>query len=37
MSGIVTTGEKRLVLATGRAHPELAQQVSEELLSLIHI
>ncbi|MBE9404231.1 ribose-phosphate diphosphokinase [Brachybacterium sp. p3-SID1565] len=31
MSGIVTTGEKRLVLATGRAHPELAQQVSEEL------
>lgn len=31
MSGIVTTGEKRLVLATGRAHPELAQQVSDEL------
>lgn len=31
MSGIVTTGEKRLVLASGRAHPELAQQVSEEL------
>ncbi|WP_010534308.1 ribose-phosphate diphosphokinase [Brachybacterium squillarum] len=31
MSGIVTTGEKRLVLASGRAHPVLAQQVSEEL------
>lgn len=31
MSGIVTTGEKRLVLATGRAHPVLAQEVSEEL------
>ncbi|MCS6712648.1 ribose-phosphate diphosphokinase [Brachybacterium sp. EF45031] len=31
MSGIVTTGEKRLVLATGRAHPVLAQEVAEEL------
>ena len=31
MSGIVTTGEKRLVLASGRAHPVLAQEVSEEL------
>ncbi len=31
MSGIVTTGEKRLVLATGRAHPVLAEEVSEEL------
>lgn len=31
MSGIVTTGEKRLVLATGRAHPVLAQELSEEL------
>ena len=31
MSGIVTTGEKRLVLASGRAHPVLAQEVAEEL------
>lgn len=31
MSGIVTKGEKRLVLASGRAHPVLAQEVSEEL------
>lgn len=31
MSGIITTGEKRLVLATGRAHPVLAQEVSQEL------
>ena len=31
MSGIVTTGEKRLVLASGRAHPVLAQEVADEL------
>ena len=31
MSGIVTTGEKRLVLASGRAHPVLAQEVAAEL------
>ncbi|QGQ20157.1 ribose-phosphate diphosphokinase [Cellulomonas sp. JZ18] len=32
MTGITTTdGEKRLVLASGRAHPELAQDVAEHL------
>lgn len=31
MSGITTTGEKRLVLVTGRAHPALARQVGEVL------
>src|SRR3954466_14764384 len=31
MSGIKAQGEKRLVLASGRAHPELAQQISKEL------
>nr|NLD41256.1 ribose-phosphate diphosphokinase [Actinomycetales bacterium] len=31
MTGITTRGEKRLVLATGRAHPELADAVAEEL------
>lgn len=31
MTGLVTSGEKRLVLVTGRAHIELAQQVGEEL------
>ena len=31
MSGLVTSGEKRLVLVSGRAHPALAQQVGEEL------
>ncbi|HHW82270.1 MAG TPA: ribose-phosphate diphosphokinase [Actinomycetales bacterium] len=31
MTGITTHGEKRLVLATGRAHPELADAVAEEL------
>ena len=31
MSEIVTTGEKRLVLASGRAHPVLAQEVAAEL------
>jgi ribose-phosphate pyrophosphokinase len=30
-SGITTNNEKRLVLATGRAHPELANQVAEAL------
>src|SRR5699024_12719668 len=31
MSGITSHGEKRLVLVTGRAHPELAQTVADEL------
>jgi ribose-phosphate pyrophosphokinase len=31
MSGIKAQGEKRLVLASGRAHPELAQQIAKEL------
>ncbi|WP_432521847.1 ribose-phosphate diphosphokinase [Kineococcus sp. SYSU DK006] len=31
MTGITTTGEKRMVLISGRAHPELAEEVSREL------
>ena len=31
MSGIETTGSKRLVLVSGRAHPELAKQIATEL------
>ena len=31
MSGLVTSGDKRLVVVSGRAHIELAQQVGEEL------
>ncbi|KQS08947.1 ribose-phosphate diphosphokinase [Curtobacterium sp. MCLR17_007] len=31
MSGIKTTGQKRLVLVSGRAHPELSRQIAEEL------
>ncbi len=31
MSNITATGEKRLVLASGRAHPTLAAQIAEEL------
>ena len=31
MTGLVTSGEKRLVLVSGRAHIELAQQVGDEL------
>ncbi|MFE5673018.1 ribose-phosphate diphosphokinase [Agromyces sp. NPDC056523] len=31
MSGIETTGSKRLVLVSGRAHPELAEQIAVEL------
>ncbi|NAZ75176.1 ribose-phosphate diphosphokinase [Kineococcus sp. T13] len=31
MTGITTTGEKRMVLISGRAHPELAEEVSKEL------
>lgn len=31
MTGITSHGEKRLVLVSGRAHPELAQNVSDEL------
>lgn len=31
MSGIKATGQKRLVLMSGRAHPELAQQIADEL------
>ena len=31
MSGIKITGQKRLVLVSGRAYPELAQQIADEL------
>lgn len=31
MSGIITTGEKRLVIVSGRAHPDLAEAVGKEL------
>src|SRR5688500_20009471 len=31
MAAIETTGSKRLVLVSGRAHPELAEQIAEEL------
>ena len=31
MSGITTFGERRLVLISGRAHPELAERVASEL------
>ncbi|MCJ1712841.1 ribose-phosphate diphosphokinase [Microbacterium sp. M1A1_1b] len=31
MSGIKITGQKRLVLVSGRAHPELSEQIAEEL------
>lgn len=31
MTGIIETGQKRLVVVTGRAHPELAEQVAAEL------
>ncbi|GAA1438781.1 ribose-phosphate diphosphokinase [Leifsonia poae] len=31
MSGITTTGQKRLVLISGRAHPELAEHIASEL------
>ncbi|MCU1529811.1 MAG: ribose-phosphate pyrophosphokinae, partial [Frondihabitans sp.] len=31
MSGIKITGENRLVLVTGRAHPALADQIAYEL------
>ncbi|GAB7190195.1 ribose-phosphate diphosphokinase [Kineococcus sp. NUM-3379] len=31
MTGITTTGEKRMVLISGRAHPELAKEVSHAL------
>jgi ribose-phosphate pyrophosphokinase len=31
MTGIKSQGEKRLVLASGRAHPELARQIAKEL------
>ena len=30
MTGIITKGEKRLVVVSGRAHPELAQDVTLE-------
>ncbi|RWZ64631.1 ribose-phosphate diphosphokinase [Labedella populi] len=37
MSGIKISGEKRLVLVSGRAHPELAEAIAEELDSeLVH-
>ncbi len=31
MTGITSTGEKRLMLFSGRAHPELSEQVAREL------
>ena len=31
MTGITSTGEKRLMLFSGRAHPELAEQVASEI------
>ncbi|NUP47585.1 MAG: ribose-phosphate diphosphokinase [Catenulispora sp.] len=31
MTGLKTTGEKKLMLFTGRAYPELAQEVADEL------
>ena len=31
MTGIKTTGQKKLMLFTGRAHPELADAVAEQL------
>ena len=31
MTGIRTRGEKQLVLLSGRAHPELAEEVAREL------
>ncbi|MFC0600267.1 ribose-phosphate diphosphokinase [Streptomyces palmae] len=31
MTGIKTTGEKKLMLFSGRAHPELAEEVAQEL------
>ncbi|WP_194949672.1 ribose-phosphate diphosphokinase [Actinomyces trachealis] len=31
MSGIITSGEKRLVIVSGRAHPALAEDVAKEL------
>ncbi|MFD3446284.1 ribose-phosphate diphosphokinase [Microbacteriaceae bacterium 4G12] len=37
MAGIKITGEKRLVLVTGRAHPELAESIAAELdTALVH-
>jgi len=30
-TGITTTSEKRLILASGRAHPELAEEIAREL------
>ena len=31
MTGIKTTGEKKLMLFTGRAHPDLAKEVASQL------
>ena len=31
MTGIITSGEKRLVIVSGRAHPQLAKDVAKEL------
>jgi ribose-phosphate pyrophosphokinase len=37
VSAIKTAGEKRLVIVSGRAHPELAEQIAEELeTTLVH-
>ncbi len=35
MTGIITTGEKRLVIVSGRAHPELAEAVAGELSTAV--
>ncbi|NED86285.1 ribose-phosphate pyrophosphokinase-like domain-containing protein, partial [Streptomyces sp. SID11233] len=31
MTGIKTTGEKKLMFFSGRAHPELAEEVAHQL------
>ena len=31
MTGIITSGEKRLIIVSGRAHPQLAKDVAKEL------
>ena len=35
MTGIKTTGEKRLVIVSGRAHPALAEQIAAELETVV--
>ena len=31
MTGIITSGEKRLIIVSGRAHPQLALEVASVL------